>query len=76
MTKERIIERTVSVIHQLPIDKAEEISDFADFLFKRYEEHRLQSGIQALAGTSEAFAFLDEEEDLYSLEDAKEVYHA
>ncbi|MCU0426866.1 MAG: hypothetical protein MUF71_14700 [Candidatus Kapabacteria bacterium] len=75
MTKELIIERTISAIHQLPLEKAEEISNFADILAKRYEEHQLQSGIQALAVASEAFAFLDVEEDLYTLADAKEVYH-
>ena len=40
MTRKIIIERTLKVINQLPEDKAEEISDFADFVFKRYEENR------------------------------------
>ena len=35
MNKQLIIERTLKVINQLPEDKAEEISDFADFVFKK-----------------------------------------
>lgn len=75
MTRQAIIERTIQVINQLPEDKAEEISDFADFLIKRYEEHRLNAGIQQLTSNSQAFDFLNEEEDLYSESDLKEVYN-
>jgi hypothetical protein len=38
MSRQEIIERTISIISQIPDDKAEEISDFADFILKRYEE--------------------------------------
>ena len=75
MTKQIIIERTIKAINQLPEDKAEEISDFADFIIKRYEEHQLIQGIQLLTSNSQAFSFLKHEEDLYSLADLKEVYN-
>ncbi len=75
MTKEAIIERTVKAIKQLPEDKAEEISDFADFIIKRYEEHILTQGIQELTANSPAFDFLNNEEDIYSIDDLKEVYN-
>ena len=75
MTRKAIIERTVKVISQLPEDKAREISDFADFVIKRYEEMQLSEGIQKLTTESNAFDFLNEEEDLYSLSDLKEVYN-
>lgn len=39
MTKKVIIDITIKAINQLPKEKAEEISDFAAFLCKRYEEH-------------------------------------
>ena len=54
--------------------KVSEIADFADFLAKNYEEHILQKGIQELASISKSFAFLKDEEDLYTLEDLKERY--
>lgn len=75
MTRQLIIERTLKVINQLPEDKAEEISDFADFIFKRYEEHELTKGIQKIAAQSQAFDFLNNEEDIYSIVDLKEVYN-
>ncbi len=75
MTRQAIIKRTVSAINQLPENKAEEISDFADFVAKRYEEHQLTQGIQTLAAISNAFDFLNDDEDLYSESDIKEVYN-
>jgi trans-2-enoyl-CoA reductase len=76
MTRQIIIERTLKIINQLPEDKAEEISDFADFVFKRYEENELTNGIQKMTSESQAFDFLNEEEEIYSLADLREVYNA
>jgi hypothetical protein len=75
MTRRLIIERTVNAINQLPEDKAVEISDFAEFIIKRFEEQRLTEGIQNLTSNSQSFSFLAEEEEIYSLEDLKEVYN-
>jgi hypothetical protein len=41
LSKQAIIDRTIKAINLLPTDKAEEISDFADFVSKRYEEQQL-----------------------------------
>ena len=75
MTKQIIIERTLKAINLLPEDKAIEISDFADFVFKRYEEQQITKGIQKLVSESQAFDFLNSEEEIYSLADLKEVYN-
>lgn len=75
MTRELIIERTLKAINGLPPEKAEEISDFAEFVIKRYEEYRLTEGIQQLASNSQAFDFLKSEEDIYSVADLKELYN-
>ncbi|TKK68996.1 hypothetical protein FC093_09905 [Ilyomonas limi] len=75
MTRQAIIERTIKAINQLPEEKAEAISDFADFVTKRYEEHLLMQGIQKLTSDSQTFDFLHNEEDLYSVDDLKEVYN-
>ncbi len=75
MTRQLIIERTIKAINLLPEDKAEEISDFADFIMKRYEENSLTEGIKQLASNSQAFDFLKNEEDLYSESDLKELYN-
>lgn len=75
MTKQTIIERTIHAINQLPLNKAEEIADFVDFIIKRYEEQQLTQGIQQLFAEGQTFDFLNEEEDLYSVSDLKEVYN-
>lgn len=75
MTRQTIIERTVKAINNLPESKAEEISDFADFIIKKYEEHKLNDGIQKMISESKSFDFLEKEEDLYSIADLKEVYN-
>lgn len=75
MNRQSIIERTINAINRLPEYKAEEISDFADFVMKRYEEDQLAKGIQSLVAEGNAFEFLNKEEEIYTLNDLKEVYH-
>ena len=76
MTRQAIIERTVEAINQLPPEKASEISDFADFIIKKYEEQLLTQNIQKLLSESESFSFLNDEAELYSLTDLKEKFNA
>lgn len=75
MTRQDIIEKTIKVINQLPDEKAEEISDFAVFLIKKFEENRMIKNIHQLASNSKTFEFLNDEKDLYSLNDLKEKYN-
>lgn len=74
MTRQTIIERTIKAINLLPQDKAQEISDFADFLSKRYEEYQITQGIQQLTAENKTFAFINDEKNLYSIKDLKAVY--
>ena len=75
MTRQAIIERTVNLINQLPENKAEEISDFAQFIVKQYEEHILTHEIQKLSEQSKSFSFLHDDENLYTIADLKKVYN-
>jgi hypothetical protein len=75
MTRQNIIDRTLFAINQLPDDKAQEISNFADFVFKRYEEELLNSGIKKLIAKGNTFEFLNNEADDYTISDAIEVYN-
>jgi hypothetical protein len=59
----------------LPTDKAEEISDFAEFMMKQYEEQQLIKGIQQLSANCQAFDFLNNEEDLYTEDELKEKFN-
>ena len=61
-----LINRTVSSLSKLPNDKVQEVSNFTEFILKKYEDEILQKGIHKLVGNSDAFQFLKDEEDLYS----------
>ena len=75
MDKKSIIEKTLKAIEVLPLEKAGEISDFAEFMLKRFEEGLLSDDIQALNSASASFDFLKEEEDLYKVSDLKVKYN-
>lgn len=75
MTREAIIERTIITMNRLPDEKMLEISDFADFIIKRYKEILLTDEIQKLATYSKSFDFLNDEEEIYSVEDLKEKFN-
>lgn len=75
MTRKAIIEKTLQAINRLPEDKAEEISDFADFVSKRYEDQKLTESIQKMVSDADTFSFLEEEEEIYTVNDLKQVYN-
>ena len=75
MNKQAIIDRTVKAINKLPEEKAREISDFADFITKQYEEQTLTNGIAKLVADSSTFNFLKDEAELYTIADIKEPYN-
>lgn len=74
MDRNDLIENTMLKIRQLPDLKIKEINDFADFLLMKIDDQILQEGIQELVLKSKAFNYLNEEEDLYSVNDLKERY--
>ncbi len=74
MNREAIIGRTLQSLSQLPESKLSEVADFAEFLLTKVEVRLTTEGIQMLAADAEAFRFLDEEEDLYSVDDLEEMY--
>ncbi|MBN7810573.1 hypothetical protein J0A68_06385 [Algoriphagus sp. H41] len=69
MDKNEAIEKTLRVLQKLPLDKILEVSDFADLVFKKMEDHTLTKGIQVLVEKGKSFDFLKEEEELYGIKD-------
>jgi hypothetical protein len=74
MERNDLIENTLVKIRQLPDVKIKEIHDFAEFLLMKIDDQILQQGIQDMASNSKAFSYLNEEEDLYTVNDLKERY--
>jgi hypothetical protein len=74
MSRETLIKKTFNTLSKLPQEKVKEVSDFADYILKQYDEEILQKGIEKLVSVSKTYNFLKDEEDLYSVEDLKEKY--
>ena len=74
MSRETLIKKTFNTLSKLPQDKLKEVSDFADYILKRYDEEILQKGIEKLVSDSKAYSFLENEDELYFVEDLKEKY--
>ena len=74
MSRHQLVEQALQAINQLPEEKISEVVDFASFILKKHEETILQKGVERLVETSDTFAFLHDEEELYTLDDLKERY--
>lgn len=74
MTRKRLIELTIDKLSRLPEQKIQEVSDFTEFLLNKMDDRSLTEGIQKLTVQSKSFEFLEDEEEIYSKSDLKEVY--
>lgn len=68
MTRQAIVDKTIHAIQRLPYEKAQEVSDFAEFLAQKYEDIELVASMQQLMQESKTFAFLNDEEELYTID--------
>lgn len=46
MEKDVLIKKTLNTLSKLPMEQIQEISDFAHFLLKKYDEESLRMGIK------------------------------
>lgn len=76
MLRSIIFDKTVENLSKLPDEKLQEVSDYTEFILKKYEDEVLQQGIQKLTSESNAYMFLEDDEDLYTVSDLKERYNA
>ncbi len=74
MPNQKLINKTIEYIKLLPDEKLEEISDYVEFTFHKYEDELIKKGISKIITKTDSFKFLEDEEDLYSLSDLKEKY--
>lgn len=74
MDRQILIEKTIKKIEQLPDVKIKEVDDFIDFLLGKIDDKIINDGMQKLISNSKAFEFLNDEEDLYTVNDVKEKY--
>jgi hypothetical protein len=74
MSRAELIEKTVSNLEMMSDKQLKEISDFAEFLLMKRNSESLSSDISSANTASKSYQFLEEDEDIYTLTDVKEVY--
>lgn len=74
MKREILLKKTIKNLNKLPDQSLQEISDFSEFLLMKIENKIITENIQKLVSDSKSFTFLEDEEDLYSVNDLKEKY--
>lgn len=74
MKDQKVLHKTIEKLQNLPEPELHEVNDFVDFLIGKIKNRNITYSIQQQASRSSTFAFLEEEEELYS-EDDVEKYH-
>jgi hypothetical protein len=74
MTRDKLIQKTIQHLSQLPNQKIQEVSDYAETLLRGIDQKILAEGMQQLVSEAKAFDFLAEDDDLYSAADVIEKY--
>ena len=74
MNRIQLIKDTLEKIEKLPDFEIGEVNDFAGFLLSRLDDKILVEGIQKLSSDSKTLEYLNNEENLYSVNDIKEKY--
>jgi hypothetical protein len=74
MNRQVLINNIIKKINRLPDIKIREVDDFTDFILSKIDDKIILEGIQKLTSDSKSFDFLNEEEDLYTVNDVKEKY--
>ena len=74
MSRQELIESTLNKIKQLPDYKIKEVEDFAGYLLSRIDDDMIRKAAQKLSSDSKTFEFLEDDEDLYTVNDVKEKY--
>jgi len=71
MTNAQLVNKTISNIQKLPLNKVQEVNDFVEFLLEKIDDQIITEGIKTLVQDAKAFKFLEDEPDLYSVNDLK-----
>jgi len=74
MSREELIKSTIENLKLLSDTRIQEVSDYISFLSGRIDDKIISEGIKTLTSNSKVYSFLEEEEDLYQVNDLKEIY--
>lgn len=75
MNRQTLIDETIDNLKRLSDRQIQEVNDFTEYLLGKIEDKITLDGIQKMSSESKTFDFLNEEEELYTVQDMKEKYH-
>jgi hypothetical protein len=71
MEQDILVRKTIGKIKQLPMSRMREVNDFVEFIIRKNDEALITEGLQKLSSSSHAYDFLDNEPELYTVNDLK-----
>ncbi|HAC25378.1 MAG: hypothetical protein ACK5V5_11835 [Cyclobacteriaceae bacterium] len=74
MSKDLLIKKTVDHLARLPETEVKQVSEFAEFLLRKLDDRLLNEGIEQFISGSSGYKFLQDEEDIYTVNDLRERY--
>jgi hypothetical protein len=74
MSKEELLEHVLERCRKLPESQIAQLLDYAEFLAQKSENGALLKEISSLAEQSVSFDFLNEDPEIYTINDVKVKY--
>ena len=74
MEREVLMRKTVRNIEQLSTVRIQEVNDFVEFILRRVDDTLITEGLQQLSSSSRSYDFLNNEPEIYSVNDLKVKY--
>ncbi len=74
MEREVLVQKMFHNIEQLPTQCIQEVNDFVEFILQKADDSLITQGLQKLSSSSHTYDFLDDEPELYSINDLKVRY--
>jgi uncharacterized membrane protein len=71
MTKKTLLKKAHEKLEKLPAEKISEVIDYAEFLIAKTENTMHNDDLLKMAATSKTFAFVNEDEVEYTINDIK-----
>ena len=71
MEREILVRNTIGRLTQLPMKSVREVSDFVEFISIKTEDSMITEGLQQLSSISHTYDFLNNEPEIYTVNDLK-----
>ena len=71
MERDVLVQKTIRKIEQLPMMRIREVNDFVEFIIRKTDDALITKGLQKLSSSGHTYDFLDNEPELYTVNDLK-----